>query len=125
MKQSKNVAMAFLLGTFLTGGVLGFSANRYMSRDEVCGAKGSNTLVAVLANRLGLSTEQSARVDSILDNRSVQYKKAMAPLRPQLDSIKLNAREQIRQTLTDQQRPAFEALLQDLNDSTRKDDEQS
>ncbi len=125
MKQSKNVAMAFLLGTFLTGGVLGFSANRYMSRDEVCGAKGSTTLVAVLANRLGLSTEQSARVDSILDNRSVQYKKAMAPLRPQLDSIKLNAREQIRQTLTDQQRPAFEALLQDLNDSTRKDDEQS
>lgn len=125
MQQSKNVAMAFLLGTFLTGGVLGFSANSYMSRGEICVRKGVDPMVSVLADRLGLSESQSARVDSILDNRAVQYRRAMAPLRPQLDSIKLNSRQQIRQVLDERQQQGFEALIQELNDSTRKDDEHS
>ena len=36
MKDTKNLALMFLLGAFLTGGVLGFTANRYMHRDQVC-----------------------------------------------------------------------------------------
>lgn len=125
MQQSKNVAMAFLLGTFLTGGVLGFSANRYMTRDQVCYAKGTSPLVQTMSERLALSPEQSARVDSILDNRAVQYKKAMAVVRPQIDSIKREARDQIRQVLSPDQREGFEAMVREVNDSTRRDDEQS
>ncbi|MBC7897564.1 MAG: hypothetical protein H7066_19245 [Cytophagaceae bacterium] len=120
MRESKNVAMAFLLGTFLTGGVLGFSANRIMKRDQVCTTRGANPVVEMMAQRLGLDPSQSASIDSILDNRSAQYKKAMAPIRPQMDSIKQDAREQMRRVLTQEQKQEFEAMLRELSDSTRK-----
>lgn len=120
MRESKNVAMAFLLGTFLTGGVLGFSANRIIKRDEVCTRRGVNPVVEMMAQRLGLDPAQSASIDSILDNRAAQYKKAMAPIRPQMDSIKQDARDQMRRVLTQEQKHEFEAMLRDLSDSTRK-----
>ena len=115
--------MAFLLGTFLTGGVLGFSANKYMRRDQVCSTKGVNPIVEFMGRRLGLNVEQSARIDSILDRRAAQYRIAMEPLRPQMDSIKLNAREQMRQVLTPEQKVEFETLLLEMRDSTRKDND--
>lgn len=120
MRESKNVAMAFLLGTFLTGGVLGFSANRYMKRDQVCTTRGVNPVVEMMANRLGLDPAQSASINTILDNRAAQYRKAIAPIRPQMDSIKQDAREQMRRVLTQEQKQVFEALLRELSDSTRK-----
>ena len=120
MQQSKNVALAFLLGTFLTGGVLGFSANRYMRRDEFCTTKGANPMVDYMARRLGLNPTQSATINSILDRRAVQYHKAMAPIQTLVDSIRLDAREQMRHVLTQEQKQEFEALIQEMNDSTHK-----
>jgi Spy/CpxP family protein refolding chaperone len=115
--------MAFLLGTFLTGGVLGFSANQYMKRDQVCTTRGVHPLVETMARRLALSPEQSARMDSILDNRAAQYRKASEPVRAQFDSIKHAAREQMRRVLTREQQLEFEALLAEMRDSTRKDND--
>lgn len=123
MQQSRNVAMAFLLGTFLTGGVLGFSANKYMERDKVCRAKGVQPLADVMANRLALSPEQSTQLDAILDDRAVQYKKAMDPVRPRLDSIKLEARKHMREILDESQRAEFEAMIREMSDTTRKDEQ--
>jgi hypothetical protein len=118
MQQSKNVALAFLLGTFLTGGALGFTANRYMTRDKVC-----TTGRTPLAERLSLSPDQSLAVDSILDERGRQYSLVMAPVKPAIDSIKLNARQQIKRLLTQKQALEFEALIRELSDSTRNDKE--
>ena len=120
MRESKNVAMAFLLGTFLTGGVLGFSANRIIKRDQVCTTRGVNPVVEMMAQRLGLDATQSVSINTILDNRSAQYKKAMAPIRPQMDSIKQDAREQMRRVMTQEQKQEFEAMLRELSDSTKK-----
>jgi hypothetical protein len=119
MQQSKNVALAFLLGTFLTGGALGFTANRYMTRDKVC-----TTGRTPLAERLSLSPEQSRAVDSILDERGRQYGVIMAPVKPAIDSVKLNARQQIKRLLSQQQAMEFDALIREMNDSTRKDKEE-
>lgn len=118
MQQSKNVAIAFLLGTFLTGGALGFTANRYMTRDKVC-AKDRGPL----AQRLSLTPDQSRAVDSILDDRGRQWEVVMAPIRPTIDSIKLNARQQIRRLLTPEQAREFDALIREMNDSTSKNKE--
>lgn len=125
MKAQKNVALAFLLGTFITGGALGFSANRYMERDKVCIVRGENPLVEVMSRRLQLSPTQRSQMDSILDLRSQQYRQAMAPLRPQLDSIKLEARDHMRGVLDERQRAEFEAMILEMSDSTRKDGEQA
>jgi hypothetical protein len=115
MQQSKNVALAFLLGTFLTGGALGFTANRYLTRDKICS---SDQLP--LAERLGLSGSQSRAVDSILDERGRQYGVVMAPIRPAIDSIKLNARQQIRLLLDARQVQEFDAMIREMSDTTRK-----
>lgn len=125
MKAQKNVALAFLLGTFITGGALGFSANRYMERDKVCTVRGENPVVEGMSRRLHLSDMQRAQMDSILDQRSQQYRRAMAPLRPQLDSIKLEARAHMRRVLDERQRAEFEAMILEMSDSTKKDGEQA
>jgi hypothetical protein len=118
MQQSKNVAIAFLLGTFLTGGALGFTANRYMTRDKVC----TRDRIP-LAERLSLTPDQSRAVDSILDERGRQNALVMAPIRPALDSIKLNARQQIRRLLTPEQALGLDSLIREMNDSTSKNKE--
>lgn len=125
MNDSKNLAMMFLLGAFLTGGVLGFTADRYMNRDRVCttGRGTGNTLTAIMSQRLQLSDEQQVKIDSILDDRSRQYRVVMEPLRPKLDSIKLTAREQMRQALSEEQKAEFEALIQEMSDSTKRKDD--
>jgi hypothetical protein len=118
MQNTKNLAMMFLLGTFLTGGVLGFSAERFINRDRVC----SSNPRSQLAERLQLSPGQQASVDSILDARSRQYQVVLAPMQERLDSIKERARDQIRRVLTAEQRAEFEALIQGMRDSTRRQD---
>lgn len=122
MNDSKNLAMMFLLGAFLTGGVLGFTADRYMNRDRVCttGSGTGNALMAIMSQRLQLSGEQQVKIESILDDRSRQYQVVMEPLRPRLDSIKLTARDQMRQVLSAEQKAQFEALIQEMSDSTRR-----
>jgi hypothetical protein len=121
--------MMFLLGSFLTGGVLGFSADRYMTRDQVCTTKAQGGTGAglrdVLGQRLGLDSTQAVAVDAILDERAAQYSRTMAPLRPKMDSIKTNARGQIRRVLREDQVKEFDAMIGEMNDSTRKNDEDS
>lgn len=122
MNDSKNLALMFLLGAFLTGGVLGFTANRYINRDRVCTTGTSSaSLRGILSERLRLTVEQQHAVDSILDERSRQYRIEMEPIRPRMEAIKLNAREQIRRVLNEEQRRDFEALLTEMSDSTRND----
>ena len=121
MKDTKNLAMMFLLGAFLTGGALGFSANGYMNRDRICttGSYGSG-LSTIMSKRLELSPAQESRVDSILDERGRQYRIVMSPIQPKIDSIKLNARGQIRLVLSPEQIREFEALITEMSDTTRQ-----
>jgi len=125
MKDSKNLALMFLLGTFLTGGVLGFTANRYINRDQVCTTKfGFNTLLEPLSRRLRLSAEQQHTVEAILDDRTRQYRAEVEPIRPRLDAIKLNAREQIRRVLNDDQKREFQLFIDEMSDSTSQNREE-
>jgi hypothetical protein len=124
MKDSRNLAMMFLLGAFLSGGVLGFTANRYLNRERVCSIGELNTpLISIMSQRLHLSKAQQLTVDSVLNERWRQSRILVAPIRPQLDSLKLNAREQIRRVLSAEQNEGFTDLIRQLSDTTRKDHE--
>lgn len=120
MQQSKNLAIAFLLGAVLVGGALGFTADRMMLGDRIA-RRGPNRVS--LADRLMLDSTQSARLDSILDDRHRRWQVVMAPVQPSLDSIKLRAREEIRLMLNDTQRAEFEKVLAEMsnNNKTRDD----
>ena len=119
MQQSKNLAIAFLLGAVIVGGALGFTADRVMLRDRIVREPGRMKL----ADRLQLDQAQRAKLDSILDDRHRRWQLVMAPVQPTLDSIKLRSRDDIRLMLTPTQRAEFEKVLAEMSDNNKTRDD--
>ena len=120
MHNSKQLAVMFLLGAFVVGGALGFTADRVWGRDAACrDPRGSKEL---LYERLDLTTAQRAAWDSILDDRHEQFQALLKPVRPQMDSIRLRARAQMRALLTTpEQRERFEAILNEPRPNDKRE----
>ena len=116
MQQSKNLAITFLLGAVLVGGALGFTADRVMMRDRIGNQPGRMKL----ADRLQLDASQSARLDSILDDRHKRYDLIMSTVRPALDSIKQLSRDEIRLLLNPTQLAEFEKVLAEMGNNSNK-----
>lgn len=119
--SSRQTAAMFLLGALLTGGVLGFSANRvFADNHPKPWTNSQRTMRDHVAKRLDLTPAQRERVDSILDDRHRQVTEVLKPVRPRMDSIRENARAQIRRILTPSQEVEFEALLKEMQADTGK-----
>lgn len=116
MQRSKQQALMFLLGAVLVGGVLGFSADRVFSERSKSWAPRQQ-----MYRDLALTPAQQATMDSLLDDRNCQISVVMKPVRPQLDSIKAAAHQQVLQILTPEQRQRLELRVQEMarRDSTR------
>jgi hypothetical protein len=116
MQRSKQQALMFLLGAVLVGGVLGFSADRVLSERSKSWAPRQRMYAD-----LGLSDAQRATMDSLLDDRNCQIGVLLRPVRPQLDSIKASAHQQVLQILTPAQRTMLELRVQEMarRDSAR------
>lgn len=120
MQSPKNLAMMFLLGAVLVGGALGFTADRVWGREATCRDPRSSR--ELLYERLDLTTTQRAAWDSILDDRHHQYEALLKPIRPQMDSIRLRARAQMRALLaTPEQRERFEAILSEPRQNEKRE----
>jgi hypothetical protein len=118
MRKSKSMAVGFLLGTLLCGGALGFSLDRVLTR-PACDANTDREAVrAYMASKLQLSSLQRAQVDSLLDIRHREISKIVAPVRPQLDSVREATRVQIKRLLD----PAQQQRFQDWVDESKKED---
>ena len=108
MRSSKSVALAFVLGALLVGGVLGFTADRVMGRGEGCTADANRTAMRQrLADDLGLSPAQRARLDTILDAKRASMKTALEPIRPAMRAIGDTAALRIEGMLDAGQRAKF------------------
>lgn len=110
--RTKSVALAFLLGAFLTGGASGFAAGRSTSatskKDGTVSREYTySSMVQELARELTLSDAQTAAVDSILTWRKSQYDQIMLPIRPALNIARDSARTLIELRLDAAQREAF------------------
>lgn len=110
MQRSKQQAMMFLLGAVLVGGALGFSADRVFGRDP---SKHWARRQAFYDD-LALSQTQRSTMDSLLDDRNCQINAVMKPVRPQLDSIRKAAHQQVLQVLTPGQRQKLELRKQEM-----------
>jgi len=122
MTRPKSVALALLAGAFLVGGLLGFTADRLVMKNQVCDQRGMRTR---LAESLSLTTRQRAAVDSVLDMRNRRMDEVTAPLRPQLDSLMGQAREDIRAILTPAQRLKYEEQIRESDARARTDSSSS
>src|SRR5438034_3854333 len=100
MQRSKQQALMFLLGAVLVGGALGFSADRVLGRE----ASKHWARRTAFYDDLGLSATQRVTMDSVLDERNCQVSAVMKPVKPQLDSIRKAAHQQVLQVLTSEQR---------------------
>lgn len=114
MQRSRQQAVMFLLGAVLVGGVLGFSADRMIAAEESKHWAGRSRMYA----DLGLSEDQQATMDSLLDDRNCQIGAVMKPVKPQIDSIRMRARQQILAIFTPEQRAMFEFRIAE---AARKD----
>jgi hypothetical protein len=121
IQRTKAQAVFFLLGAVLVGGALGFTANRAIASRGVIHYD-QQTSRAQLAERLQLSIEQRAMLDSVLDTRNVRMKALLAPVRPQLDSIRNATRSAIRSRLSAAQQARWDQVLLEMSrDSARSD----
>ncbi len=111
MRSSKGLALAFVSGALLVGGVLGFTANRVMERSEDCAVSATRAAMRErLADDLGLSSAQRAKLDTILDAKRASMQAALEPVRPAMRAIGDTAALRIEGMLDAAQRAKFAAM---------------
>lgn len=122
MQQSKFVAALVIIGAFVAGGAIGVAGDRALRPGSVGGgANDSQTFWDRTATEWGLTSQQRAVVDSLMD---VQRKKIWAlykPMRPALDSVDAVARsisdstqDRLRLVLTPDQQKKLDALRAEM-----------
>lgn len=108
MRSSKGVALAFMLGALLVGGVVGFTADRVIGRDDECARRFTRSAMRQrLGDELGLSATQRLALDSILDRKRAAIDALHAPLRPSMDAVNDSAQRAIDAMLDERQRQKF------------------
>ncbi len=118
MQKSKGLAVLFLLGAFLTGGALGYTADHMMGRDKTSGPHGGKEgMSARIAKELDLTAAQRASMDSLMARRKDQIRELYRPIRPRLDSLEKMGRAisdtthaQVRRILTAEQQIKWDAM---------------
>src|SRR3984957_13514463 len=108
--RSRQTALAFLLGAALVGGVLGFSADRIVSRDRFCRWGDQVGMRRIFGDELSLTPPQRGAADSILDEKPRLIADVVKPVKPQIDSIGDRAMDRISQLLSPPQRATFEEM---------------
>src|SRR3954466_4254068 len=91
MERSKGYAMMFLLGAFVAGGALGFTADRVMDTKHGRETRGPHPYRQRMADELKLSPQQQASIDSLIEQKHRQILALYKPVKPQLDSIAVQA----------------------------------
>ena len=104
MQRSKQQALMFLLGAVLVGGVLGFSADRVMSKKPP-----RISARMRMYEDIGITPDQRGTMDSILDETNCKTQDLMRPLRPAMDSIRIAGSKAILGLMTVEQRAAYDA----------------
>ena len=92
MERSKGYALMFLLGAFVTGGALGFTADRVIGGGHNREMRGPRAYRQKMAEELKLTPEQQTSMDSLMEQKRSQIVALYKPVRPQLDSIAIAAR---------------------------------
>lgn len=124
MERSKSYALMFLLGAFVAGGALGFTADRMIAKGAHGEGRGPRASRQKMAEELDLTPAQQASIDSLMDQKHRQIVALYKPLKPQLDSTGRLARtisdsthSQIKRLLN----PEQQAKLEKMRSAARHD----
>ena len=87
MERSKGYAVMFLLGAFIAGGALGFTADRVMDVKHGREMRGPHAYRQRMHDELKLTPKQQTSIDSLIEQKHRQIVALYKPMKPQLDSI--------------------------------------
>ena len=82
----------FLLGAFIAGGALGFTADRVIDSGHRREMRGPRASRQKMAEELKLTPQQQVSIDSLMEQKRSQIMALYKPVKPQLDSIAVAAR---------------------------------
>jgi len=125
MRRTNGLALAFFVALFAAGAAVGVVTDRYLQRGQVLRQWGDQRAMRTrLADDLGMSAEQRASMDSLLDDRNRQYETLMAPMRPTLDSLGAATRQRLRQLLTPEQQATYDQIQREREEARRREKQQ-
>lgn len=119
------LGLVFVLGLAI-GGVFGYS---FAHRSYAATTANTPTLseperrakrVAELTKELGLTPEQGTGIDAVIHQTHDQMKLIRDKSDADVDVLRQKAREQVRQLLTPEQRPKYEAMIQKMDEERKK-----
>ena len=114
--------MAFVLGALLVGGVLGFTADRVLGRDDACSRYFTRSeLRKRFADRLELTPAQRVKIDSILDTKRAVMDSLQAPVKAAMAAVSDSTTRRIDAVLDESQRERFAAMRADRDRRDRAD----
>src|SRR5262245_19060006 len=102
----------FLLGAFLTGGAVGYAADRAVTHAKPPRQPDAKSMRDDFALQLSLSPDQRRVIDSIFDWRRARAKEIMQQYQPTLDGIRDSARVLMMNHLDTAQQVKFKALIE-------------
>jgi hypothetical protein len=133
MRLSRSAIALYLGIVFVSGGVVGFYANRLYTLSTAPVAARSTTknpgefrkgLVSFYKNRLHLVEDQVQKLELILDDVNAQYqeqfKQERERTRPELNRIHDQQVQRIHEMLTPQQQPEYEKMLKEREQMRQK-----
>ncbi len=124
--RPRSLALMFLLGAFLTGGAVGFVADRAVNLSRPPRRQfDERTMRDSLAAELHLSASQRLTVDSVFDWRRARNRVIMDSVRPSFDATRDSARVLLMKVLDPSQQAAFRGVIarSQAADSARRNSE--
>lgn len=121
-RSTRSLALAFVLGALLVGGVLGFTADRVLGRDDACSRYFTRSeLRKRFADRLELTPVQRAKVDTILDAKRSAMDSIQAPVKAAMSAVSDSATRRIEAVLDARQQKEFAEMRADRDRRDRED----
>ena len=121
-RSTRSLAVAFVLGALLVGGVLGFTATRVLGSDDACSRYFTRSeLRDRFAERLGLTPAQRVTIDSILDRKRAAMDSIQAPVQAAMSAVSDSTRRRIDAVLDPEQKVKFSQMRADKDRRDRAD----
>jgi Spy/CpxP family protein refolding chaperone len=123
------LAVVFVLGAAI-GGVFGYS---FSQRHALAAPSPATQLsesqrrakrVLEMTREMNLTQEQASSFDSIIHQAHEQMKVIRDKSESDVDAVRLQARDQMRQLLTPEQKPKFEEMVQRMDAERKKQQQQ-
>lgn len=117
------MAIVFLLGT-IVGASLGtaFVSRKLASPSEGSRSQAREKMIEKFRSRLKLSTQQTAQLQTILDETHKQFSVLHETVKPQFDQIRDRMRARIRELLDENQRKEFEIMNREFDQRKARED---